>query len=189
MIARTRRAVQDWMRVICRVVVSPSLHMPARARAITFVLVAAVSLLLPSRAAADVTAFIGLTPTPENRAVRGVSFGFGLLVIGFEFEYANAVEDTEESLPSLQTGSGNVLVQTPVEISGIQLYATTGGGIYRERLIARQETHFSTNVGGGAKIRLAGPLRLRLDYRLFRLQGRPLHQTYQRVYAGVNLGF
>jgi hypothetical protein len=146
-------------------------------------------LAAPTPAAADITAFIGVTPTPESRAVRGVSFGFGLLVIGFEFEYASAVEDAVELSPSLQVGSGNILFQTPGEIGGVQLYGTTGGGIYRERLLVQQETHFSTNVGGGAKIRLAGPLRLRLDYRIFRLQGSPLHQTYQRFYSGVNLAF
>lgn len=140
-------------------------------------------------ARADITAFLGVTPTPENRAVRGLAFGFGLLVIGFEFEYANTIEDSVEGLPSLRTGSGNLLIQTPGEISGVQFYGTTGGGVYRERLLAQQETHFTTNVGGGAKIRLAGPVRLRLDYRLFRLQGSPLHQTYQRFYAGVNLAF
>jgi hypothetical protein len=80
-------------------------------------------------------------------------------------------------------------VQTPVEIHGMQFYGTTGGGVYRERLGLRQETHFATNVGGGAKIRLVGPLRLRLDYRIFRLQGEPLEQTYQRFYAGANLSF
>ena len=155
-----------------------------------FVLCASLSLLAaPAPAAADITAFIGVTPTPENRAVRGVALGFGVLVIGFEFEYASAVEDVVEQSPSLQVGSGNILFQTPGEIGGVQLYATTGGGIYRERLLPRQETHFSTNVGGGAKIRLAGPLRLRLDYRIFRLQGSPLHQTYQRFYSGVNLAF
>lgn len=151
--------------------------------------VAGLALLLPRPAAADLTAFIGLTPTPDTRAVRGVSFGFGVLIIGFEFEYANVVEDAQEGLPSLQTGSGNLLVQTPIEVSGIQFYGTVGGGLYRERLVNRQETQFSSNIGGGAKIRLAGPLRLRLDYRLFRLQGDPLHDTYQRFYAGVNLGF
>lgn len=150
---------------------------------------AALLLTLPSPANADLTAFLGVTPTPENRAVRGVAFGFGLLIIGFEFEYANAIEDVAEGLPSLQTGSGNVLVQTPVEISGVQLYGTAGGGLYRERLLTLQETHFASNLGGGAKIRLAGPLRLRLDYRVFRLQGSPLHATYQRVYAGANLAF
>lgn len=143
----------------------------------------------PAQASADITAFIGITPTPENRFVRGAALGFGILVLGFEFEYANVVEDAAEGAPSLQTGSGNVLVQTPVEIAGTQFYGTIGGGMYRERLLTLQETHFSTNIGGGAKIRLVGPLRLRLDYRLFRLQGRPLHSTYQRVYAGVNLGF
>ena len=144
---------------------------------------------LPSRAAADVTAFVGLSPTPENRFLRGGSLGFGLLIIGFEFEYANLVEDEDAGSPSLRTGSGNVLLQTPVEISGISLYATTGGGMYRERLLATQETSFATNLGGGAKIRLAGPLRLRLDYRVFRLQGDPIHTTYQRFYAGANLAF
>lgn len=143
----------------------------------------------PHDAAADATAFIGVSPTPQNRAVRGFAFGFGLLVIGFEFEYASAIEDAAESIPSLRTGSGNVLVQTPVEISGVTLYGTVGGGLYRERLLTRQETSFSTNVGGGAKIRLAGPLRVRVDYRIFRLQGDPLHQTYHRIYAGANLAF
>ena len=150
--------------------------------------VAAV-LAVPTRAAADITAFIGITPTPETRAVRGLALGLGLLIIGFEFEYSNTVEDSLEGLPSLQTGSGNILVQTPVEVAGVQLYGTAGGGGYRERLLDHQETHFTSNIGGGAKIRVAGPLRLRLDYRVFRLQGQPLHSTYQRFYAGANLGF
>jgi hypothetical protein len=72
----------------------------------------------PQPAAADITAFLGITPTPENRAVRGVALGFGVLVIGFEFEYSSAVEDATEALPSLQTGSGNLLIQTPIEIGG-----------------------------------------------------------------------
>jgi len=154
------------------------------------VLLSAVLLLaLPRAAAADITGFLGITPTPENRALRGFAFGFGLLVVGFEFEYANIGEDELDGLPGLQTASGNVLVQTPVEIANTQFYGTAGGGLYRERLVAHQETSFGTNVGGGAKIRLVGPLRLRLDYRLFRLQGDPLHETYQRFYAGANLSF
>lgn len=158
-------------------------------RGLAILCVVCVLAAWPHPASADVTAFIGITPTPENRALRGFAIGFGLLVIGFEFEYANTVEDALEALPSLQTGSGNVLVQTPVEVSGVQLYGTAGAGLYRERLVTRQETNVGTNVGGGAKIRLAGPLRLRLDYRIFRLRGDPLHQTYQRFYAGANLAF
>jgi hypothetical protein len=149
-----------------------------------------VVLLASARnASADVTAFIGVTPTPDSHGVRGFALGMGLLVIGFEFEYSNAGEDLLDGLPSLQTGSGNLLIQTPIEVHGMQFYGTTGGGVYRERLDIRQETHFSTNLGGGAKIRLVGPLRVRLDYRVFRLHGEPLNDTYQRFYAGVNLTF
>lgn len=155
-----------------------------------FIGISALAILAsPAPAAADITAFIGISTTPETRAVRGLAFGLGLLVVGFEFEYSNAVEDSLEGLPALQTGSGNVLVQTPTFIMGIQPYGTIGGGMYRERLVDFQETHFTSNIGGGAKIRLFGPLRLRLDYRVFRLQGNPLHSTYQRFYAGANLGF
>jgi hypothetical protein len=154
------------------------------------ILAAACLLLIPARdATADITAFIGITPSPENRVNRGFAFGFGLVIVGFEFEYGNTIEDTAANAPSLRTGSGNVLVQTPVEIAGTQFYGTIGGGIYRERLLTRQETHFESNVGGGAKIRLLGPLRLRLDYRVFRLRGDPLNQTYQRFYAGANIAF
>jgi hypothetical protein len=144
---------------------------------------------LPRTAAADITAFLGITPTPENHAVRGLAVGLGLLIIGFEGEYANVAENEDDLLPGLQTFSGNVLLQTPIEVSGVQLYATAGAGGYRERLLERQETHLASNLGGGAKIRLLGPLRVRVDYRVFRLQGDPLHQTYQRFYVGGNVSF
>ena len=153
------------------------------------VLMCALFLGSARTASADVTAFIGMTPTPQNHTVRGFALGFGLLVIGFEFEYANTAEDFVERLPGLQTGSANVLFQTPVAVHGVQIYGTLGGSGYRERLGDLRETHVGTNVGGGAKIRLAGPLRARIDYRIFRLQGAPIHDTYHRFYAGANLSF
>ena len=36
---------------------------------------------------------------------------------------------------------------------------------------------------------LTGPLRLRLDYRLFNLRGDPLYSTMHRFYGGLNLAF
>lgn len=152
----------------------------------------AIVLCLASHATpafADLTAFIGVTPTPSNRMVRGFAGGIALVVIGFEFEYADTAEDEERLAPSLRTGMGNLFVQTPFPISGLQFYATAGGGIYRERLAAVQETHVGINIGGGVKISLAGPLRLRVDYRVFTLRGAPLHPRPQRVYAGLNLSF
>ncbi len=144
-------------------------------------------LAAPRPAAADLTAFLGLTTTPEVRAARGFSGGLGLLIVGFEFEYAHTPEDEDDGLPGLRTYSGNVLVQTPTP--RVQLYATAGAGGYRETLRETSETSVAVNLGGGAKIRLAGPLRLRLDYRVFRLQGSPRHDNYQRFYAGANLAF
>lgn len=141
----------------------------------------------PSAARADLTAFWGATNRDDTRAVRGFAAGINLVVFGFEFEYANTSEELASASPSLSTGMLNGLVQTPT--SGVQFYLTAGGGFYRERLAGDGETNVGTNIGGGAKIRLAGPLRLRLDYRAFSLRGSPYHGTPQRFYAGVNLAF
>jgi opacity protein-like surface antigen len=155
------------------------------------ILVAAAALVLVTSAPAfaDATLFLGSTTTPANRPAKGVAFGVGLLVIGFEFEFADTSEAIEEPAPSLRTGMGNVLLQTPFPVAGMQFYLTTGAGLYRERFGTQQETHAGFNTGGGAKISLLGPLRVRLDYRVFKLRGEPLHSTVQRVYAGLNLAF
>lgn len=143
----------------------------------------------PAVARADITAFIGATMTPENRMARGVSMGLGLLVVAFEFEYANTPENLDAGAPSLLTGSGNVLLQTPIPVFGVQPYFTTGAGIYREVLGTHEQTGFAPNVGGGVKISLAGPLRLRVDYRIFTLGDAALYSPTHRVYAGLNLAF
>ena len=150
---------------------------------VAFVLAAASSAL------ADATVFLGGTTTPAMRAVKGFAFGAGLVIVGFEFEYSDTSEDLLERAPSLRTGMGNVLLQTPVAIHGLQPYFTTGGGLYREGLDTASETSFGVNTGGGVKISLAGPIRARLDYRVFTLRGDPLHATVHRLYAGLNLKF
>ena len=149
----------------------------------------AALVLLPATASADFTAFLGVNPTPSSRVVRGLSLGVGLVIVGFEFEYANTSEDLDELAPGLRTFMFNGLVQTPVPIAGMQFYATAGGGGYRETLNDISETHVGINVGGGVKMTLAGPLGLRLDYRVFTLQGDPRHSKPQRFYAGLNLKF
>ena len=145
--------------------------------------------LLPSTASADITAFLGVNPTPANRPVRGIAGGVGLLIVGFEFEYAHTSDDLDEGAPTLRTYMVNGLVQTPIPVGGMQFYATAGGGAYRETLDTSTETHVGINVGGGVKMTLAGPLRLRLDYRIFTLQGDARHPRPQRFYAGLNLKF
>jgi hypothetical protein len=154
-------------------------------------LLAAALAAVPARASADATAFLGTNTTPNSRTATGLSLGIGVLLIGFEFEYAGAAEDENDAAPSLRTGMGNILLQTPFEILRMQPYFTAGGGIYRERLDAlnHQETNVAGNTGGGVKVALAGPLRVRFDYRMFRLAGDPLYSRSHRFYAGLNLRF
>jgi hypothetical protein len=144
---------------------------------------------MPSIASADATAFIGRNSGGDDRSViRGFSLGASLLILGFEFEYANSSEDDSTNRPSLRTTAGNVSVQT-FGLPGFQLYATTGGGYYRERLRSDEETGLLLDSGGGIKINIAGPVRVRIDYRVFTLRGNPRHTNIQRIYAGVNLAF
>jgi opacity protein-like surface antigen len=140
-------------------------------------------------ARADVTAFIGANMTPANRQVRGASLGIGLLVVGFEGEYSFTPDDPLATAPSLKTGMGNVLLQTPGAFFGVQPYFTTGGGFYQEKLGTHTDTGFGLNTGGGVKVNLIGPLRLRVDYRIFKLGSSALNSPAHRVYAGINLKF
>jgi opacity protein-like surface antigen len=154
-----------------------------------------IAVLLPSQAFADITAFLGVNPTPVSRPVKGLAVGVGLLIVGFEFEYSDTSDKLADNPvvdangPRLRTYMGNGLVQTPFPIAGMQFYATAGGGVYREAYEQASETHVGINVGGGVKMNLAGPLRLRLDYRVFTLRGSAIHDRPQRFYAGLNLKF
>ena len=139
---------------------------------------------------ADGTLFLGTVTTPANHATKGFAVGVGFFIVGAEFEYASTNEDTEHAAPSLKTGMGNFYVQTPIPLAGMRFYWTTGMGGYRERLgETHQETNLVFNTGGGAKISLAGPLRVRVDYRVLKLRGSPLFSTLHRIYAGLNVGF
>ncbi len=153
--------------------------------------VLALSLLAGTAAPAraDLTAFLGATTTPTNRQVRGAAAGSGLLVAGFEFEYSATTEDVQTGAPALKLFSGNGLLQTPQPILGFQPYVVAGAGIFRERVGTATATGLAPNAGGGVKIALFGPVRLRLDYRRFRLGDKARYSPSSRFYAGLNLKF
>ena len=155
----------------------------------TLLLVSFLTLVAPGRAFADITAFIGVNTTPTNRQTSGFAVGVGLLIVGFEFEYSGTREDVSAGSPSLKFGMGSVLLQTPVAIGGFQPYFETGAGFYSEALGARTDSGFAFGTGGGVKISLAGPLRLRVDYRGIRLGSGALASPAHRIYAGLNLKF
>jgi hypothetical protein len=150
-------------------------------------LTAALVACAPREAAADFTAFYGFNSTPSKRSAMGFSLGVGMMIVAFEFEYSRSLEDELDGAPSLTTGMFNGLIQTPT--SSMQLYFTAGGGAYRERFREFQETAIATNIGGGMKLRLVGPVRLRVDYRIFSLKGDPLYHNPKRLYAGLNIAF
>lgn len=147
----------------------------------------ALATVLSTPAFADVTAFVGANTVPENRPVRGLAVGLGL-ILAFEFEWAETEEDAEVDAPALRTGTASALVQPPLAIAGVQPYLAFGFGLYRERLNQVEENGVALSTGGGVKVKLLGPLRLRLDYRAFRLRG-SRHSPAHRIYAGLNLAF
>jgi hypothetical protein len=148
-----------------------------------------MGMVVAAPARADATAFIGANTTPANRQVRGFSAGLGLIIIAFEVEYADTTDDLTAKVPSLKTGSGNVLLQTPVPVFGVQPYVTTGVGFYRETLGPQTDQGVGYNTGGGVKINLVGPLRVRVDYRVFKLGSSARYSPAHRIYAGLNLKF
>jgi hypothetical protein len=155
----------------------------------SFAMAAVVVLLAAAPARADLTAFIGANTTPNNRRAVGVAAGAGLLVVGFEFEYSSTAEsdDPLARAPSLKTGMANALLQTPGAFHGFQPYYTLGAGVYRETLGSQEDTSVGLNTGGGVKITLIGPLRLRVDYRVFKLGSGAQFSPAHRIYAGLNL--
>lgn len=155
----------------------------------TLILAMAMAAAAAAPARADATLFLGANTTPANRSVRGAALEVGLLIVGFEFEYAHTPDDPTARAPALTTGSGNVLLQTPVSFYGFQPYLTVGAGVYRETLGDHRNTSLEVNTGGGVKMSLVGPLRLRVDYRVFKLGSGALNSPVHRVYAGVNLKF
>ena len=149
----------------------------------------ALLLLTASTAGADVTAFIGVNASPVNRQVKGAAIGATILVVGVEFEYAQTSEDPANLAPALRTGSGNILIQSPISVAGFQVYGTVGPTIYRESLGVRSETNIGLNTGGGVKLSLVGPLKARVDYRVFKLRGDAVTSVVHRFYVGGVLGF
>jgi opacity protein-like surface antigen len=147
-------------------------------------------LALGTPAFADITGFVGIAGGPSTRVVKGAAVGAGLVIVGWEGEYSDIGSDVAQGSPRLQTGMANILLQTPFGVGGLQFYGTGGAGIYHENLAGITQTNVGINVGGGIKMNLIGPLRLRADYRVFHLAGSPIGAVYvHRFYIGANVKF
>src|SRR5258705_13414620 len=84
---------------------------------------------VPARA--DLTGFLGRTTTPSGRPTKGLAIGTGMLIVGFEFEYAATDEDltapvtTAGVAPALQTYMFNELLQRRTPIALRRFYGTS----------------------------------------------------------------
>ncbi len=159
-------------------------------RSVLVALVMTALVLSSAPAWADITGFLGVAGGPSTRGTRGVAVGVGLVIVAFEFEFCDTGGDADGGSPHMRTGMFNAMLQTPVAPGGYQLYLTAGAGIYGQDLGPASETGLGTNLGGGFKKTLVGPVRLRVDYRVFRLSGSPIGtDTVQRFYVGAAIKF
>jgi opacity protein-like surface antigen len=148
-----------------------------------------VALAHQAEAGIDLTGFLGTTVNSPHRPMRGLSVGVSVLAVGFEFEYFSSSENIAESRPSLRGGMFSGMVQTPFAVGGITLYGSVGAGVIRQGLAGVNDTGFGIGIGGGVKVNLAGPLRLRVDYRRIKQQGNDHPDPMHRLYAGLTVAF
>src|SRR5262245_10704555 len=73
----------------CAIIAPMSRPLPA-------LLLATLLVGIASPARADITGFFGMSPSPDTKSAKGFAVGFGLLVVGFEFEYSSIAEDEIE---------------------------------------------------------------------------------------------
>ena len=142
------------------------------------------SLGTPAPARADLTAFVGRNTTLSSQ-VTGFAAGLSLLMFGVEFEYSGTAQTYPAAPNALHTGTVNLLAQAPFVISRLQFYGTIGGGLSRKKAGNLTETYRASNAGGGVKIVVSGPIRLRVDYRIITFRRTRNH----RFYTGLNLAF
>lgn len=155
----------------------------------------ALVVMKPVSARADAAGLVGLTSVDDVRPSYAFSFGYRPAAVGFEIEYLSTIAGD-------YSGGGifaSLIVQ-PVMISNVQIFAVGGVGVWGEGFEGGKRTGVlsAVNVGGGVLVPLAGPLSLRLDYRLFVLGEvskeevgaiAPGTRHPQRIAAGIHFDF
>jgi hypothetical protein len=145
----------------------------------------------------DITVLVGLTMSPARPTVGG-AFGGGGSIVRFEIEYAGTLGARTPTHPFGGGISANIMVQSPSPVHGVQFYGIGGVGFYGETFGAGGGSGEvgAKNIGIGGKIKLAGTLRFRFDYRVFVLGNAPdatrglvLQRHPQRVVVGLNFAF
>src|SRR5262249_49137925 len=118
-------------------------------------------------AAADATAYLGVMTAGGPRLAVGFAYPHSPWMVGYEPGLMTAVGPATSKQSSVGAFSASVIVQPRSTIHGFQLYGPAGFGLYGEVYDHGGSGEvLATNIGGGARVGLAGPLKLRLDSRL-----------------------
>jgi hypothetical protein len=146
----------------------------------------------------NMTGFAGVAVASGPHPANGVAVGLKPQPgpVSLEFEYSRSRRDQVAGVLAIETLACNILVQPSRQRSRFQFYGTFGVGLYaplhdpsrrRGGVHQSSEPDSARNIGGGAKVTLAGPLKLRMDYRAFFLAGGESNQ--HRFYVGIVTGF
>lgn len=160
------------------------------------VVVGALILPNPASAQATGTVLLGLMTVDAPRASIGVGFGYSPSIVGFEIEYLGALSGESADHPSAGGIFANLVVR-PVTRGNLQFFVIGGFGLWGETFADGRGTGElgARDLGGGVIIRIAEPLGVRLDYRLFLLGNledgsrAPSRKHPQRFSAGLHVVF
>lgn len=131
------------------------------------------------------TPLLGLT-YPESRRSYGVQMGLGFfLPISIEGDLFKV--KAEEAFPDSVFLSGGIRAQAPLPT--VAPYVAAGLGLLREDRGIETDTYFTSNIGGGADIRLADHVGLQGEYRIFKVTGHADPSTFKRISIGLSLKF
>ena len=141
---------------------------------------------------ADLNLFAAVsTPTGPS---FGWSFGRADEPVGFEVEYAG-LPSSRDTRRSIGTFGASAIIQLPPMDNGARWYGTVGLGMYGLSLPNGDGSGGETrNAGLGVKLPLDGRLKIRIDYRYFRLRaGEPgmhsRHTDSHRLSAGLTVTY
>ena len=136
-----------------------------------------------ARAQGHMTLLSGVYSGAPSRPAIGYAWGFGDAGGGGEVEVAATRGSGSVSAGSITAAW---FFPTPLKVRGASLYGLAGLGAYADR--HTEELTEAIALGIGTKIRFAGPIKIRLEYRLYvvRKDGVP---PPQRLSAGLSVGF
>ena len=110
---------------------------------LTGFLVCLITVFQPATTYADVTLFTGVNNTTANRPTSGFAIGMLFMkLVGFELEYASALEDPALGSPLLRTGMANVVVDVappprpPLKSAAVAASASQIGTLKKSRLLS-----------------------------------------------------